>query len=244
MGEREWGRCGFEGMRGVKIVTWIDDKNSPHSFLREWTSTIHPRPLILKPFKQSVSEYVRDAKTPLKGMTFACAGRLFKRSLNEFKTLVISNGGKFSEDINVDVDYVVSTYSELLLNRPKISRAKQLDIAIVTELLVDRLLEEFGFDQSEYLLYGRLPPIAYAKLVTTSTLKDGDKGTLTTQTISNTKDMQSPSEQINVRKGQIYPEANCPNGKIYTGCDEDDKDTPYDVLLTQERGVLSLSLSH
>ncbi len=39
-----------------------------------------------------------------------------------------------------------------------------MQIAIVPELLVDRLYDEFGFDQQPYLLAGKLPPIGLAKL--------------------------------------------------------------------------------
>jgi poly [ADP-ribose] polymerase len=226
MAEREWGRCGFEGVRGVQVVAWIDDKTSPHSFIRDWTSVVHPRP-VTKLTRPVVSEYLRDPKYPLKGMTFACAGRLFKRSKHEFKTLVITHGGNFSDDVNADVDYVVSTYSELLRNRPKIARAKELDIAVVTELLVDRLIEEFGFDQSEYLLQGRLPPIAHAKVVLSPTTQTQ------IHTQSQTSQNTTQSHQLSARKGHIYPEAGCPNGKIYVGRDDDDKGVAYDLLLTQ-----------
>lgn len=41
------------------------------------------------------------------------------------------------------VDYVVTTYPTTLSNNPKIALARKLNLALVTELLVDRLTRYF-----------------------------------------------------------------------------------------------------
>jgi hypothetical protein len=71
------------------------------------------------------------------------------------------------------VDYLISTYSDLLQNKEPIQKALSMQIAVVPELLVDRLYDEFGFDQQSYLLAGKLPPIGLAKLKEAEQSADG-----------------------------------------------------------------------
>jgi len=113
-----------------------------------------------------MKNYYRDDKLPLKGISFAAAGNLYKRQHHELKDFIIRNGGSWSDTLSGDLDYVVSTYPETLTSKNKIKKAKEIGLAIVTELLVDRLVESFGFEQSPYLLSGVLPPVAFAKLAT------------------------------------------------------------------------------
>lgn len=49
---------------------------------------------------------------------------------------------------------MVTTYPVLMGNRPAVQKSKEFNLALVTPLLVDRLIAEFGFDQSPYLLDG------------------------------------------------------------------------------------------
>jgi hypothetical protein len=178
----EWGSCGYEGNIGVKIEPWVSPKHSEHDFIAKWVFAANARPAV-KARKPVVAFYERDAKSPFKGMTFTSYGRTQQRSEEELKTFIKNNGGKYVSELNPDVraqdpfcrslriltvffqvDYMISTYSDLLQNKEPIQKALSMQIAIVPELLVDRLYDEFGFDQQPYLLAGKLPPIGLAKL--------------------------------------------------------------------------------
>jgi poly [ADP-ribose] polymerase len=52
----------------------------------------------------------------------------------------------------------------------KLRLAMDMKLALVTEPLLDHLLVSFGFDQSVYVLFGNLPPIAKAKLATPASI--------------------------------------------------------------------------
>jgi len=60
-----------------------------------------------------------------------------------------------------------------LENKEPIQKALSMQIAVVPELLVDRLYDEFGFDQQPYLLAGKLPPVGVAKLKQTDQPEGG-----------------------------------------------------------------------
>lgn len=99
-------------------------------------------------------------------MKFALAGHL-TMTHEDLKDYILSHGGSFSETVasdvcsfahfsKIQVDYLISTYPEVLLERPKIRAARYIDLAIVCEMLLERLTLEFGFDQTPYLLAGNV----------------------------------------------------------------------------------------
>eukprot|EP01130_Rhizamoeba_saxonica_P009154 TRINITY_DN3719_c0_g1_i5.p1 TRINITY_DN3719_c0_g1~~TRINITY_DN3719_c0_g1_i5.p1 ORF type:complete len:705 (+),score=155.07 TRINITY_DN3719_c0_g1_i5:287-2401(+) len=201
--DTQWGKCGWEG-NDVKIHPFSFPPGLHLSSLRD-TGKIFERQ-ITKVSKQKLEIYERDHKRPLRDMIFSLSGRL-NRSHAELASLIIDNGGKIS-DINPRVDYVISTFNNLEANPPKIQTAKTLGLAIVTELIITRLIEEFGFDQEPYLLDGNLPPIAFSKL------KEDTEG-----------DMES-NEEIVSTLGKIDPSFPYPNANIHT-----EHEDVYDTLL-------------
>eukprot|EP01126_Amoeba_proteus_P027976 TRINITY_DN2767_c0_g1_i3.p1 TRINITY_DN2767_c0_g1~~TRINITY_DN2767_c0_g1_i3.p1 ORF type:complete len:739 (-),score=170.05 TRINITY_DN2767_c0_g1_i3:252-2468(-) len=210
--ELQWGLCGWEGT-SVLIHPWkFTDQLLQHQVIRNLPKEPQKRPLV-KAIKD-LTKYRRDPKQPLRGMKFALAGRLVKPH-QDMKEYILSHAGSFSEEITSDVDYVISTYGEVLSGRPKIRKATDLNLAVVSSLLVERLVSEFGFDQSEYLLCGSLPEIAKLKLdpasetkqVTTSDTSGGD---------------------FLPRKGTLHAEARCPRGRIH----KDNQGVVYDVVMS------------
>jgi poly [ADP-ribose] polymerase len=219
----EWGSCGYEGNIGVKIEPWVSPKHSEHDFIAKWVFAANARPAV-KARKPVVAFYERDAKSPFKGMTFTSYGRTQQRSEEELKTFIKNNGGKYVSELNPDVDYMISTYSDLLQNKEPIQKALSMQIAIVPELLVDRLYDEFGFDQQPYLLAGKLPPIGLAKL------KQADQPAADKAAASSTprKTTKEEMSSMTKRKGRLYPEAKCPNGKVHQ-----ENGVNFEVMLTQ-----------
>uniref|UniRef100_A0A6B2KY06 Poly [ADP-ribose] polymerase n=1 Tax=Arcella intermedia TaxID=1963864 RepID=A0A6B2KY06_9EUKA len=215
--ELQWGTCGYKGT-AVVIHEW-NRKSSlfeDHSFLSEWPEEPVSRPL-KKVFKHPIEYYKRDPKLPLLGMCFSAAGHLPKRKHSELRALITSNGGTYLDSVVSDVDYLISSFTEVMTDRPKIQKAKELELAIVSELLVDRLLQEFGFDQSPYLLAGKLPPIAFAALTDELPQPATDKKS------------KSGSESLSFDIAAIPKELKFPTATVY----KDKNMELFNVLLTQ-----------
>jgi len=147
-------------------------------------------------------------------MKFALIGNIGVKH-SEFADHIRKHGGIFVSSISgPEIDYVVTTYPALIGNRPAIQKSKEYNLAFVTPLLVDRLIAEFGFDQTPYLLEGPLPQIALAKLEGS----DSSNEVVTSE--------QKESESLPAKK-TIHPEAKAPNGRIAV------KDNiSYDVVMT------------
>lgn len=146
------------------------------------------------------------------------------------------------------VDYLISSYPEILVERPKLRVAKDIDLAIVSEMLVDRLIQEFGFDQSEYLLAGNVWKFPSSSILRRQATSITLPLILHLLTISkcwlnklpaiayarlHTEEAQKQETTGSgdippPRKGLVHPEAKCPGGKIY----KDEKNVAYDAVMT------------
>ena len=116
--ETAFGLCAFKGLgraSGGRVdVTAI--KPDPNSEI-EWIRTWKQDPLLQRQTRvvarEAVREYMRDAAQPLRSMKFTAIGQL-ERDKEQLQSLIINNGGSYTDDIHADIDYVLTTYEDLL----------------------------------------------------------------------------------------------------------------------------------
>eukprot|EP01122_Echinamoeba_exundans_P012170 TRINITY_DN503_c0_g1_i1.p1 TRINITY_DN503_c0_g1~~TRINITY_DN503_c0_g1_i1.p1 ORF type:complete len:911 (+),score=243.47 TRINITY_DN503_c0_g1_i1:100-2733(+) len=236
--ETEWGRCGFEGLSGVTVTPFTGQDSSSIAAIRSWNRPPQSRPVVAT-VRRAIAEYARDPRQPLKGMSFTCAGWI-ERSKEQLKDLVVKNGGNFVEpaDLNGDVDYVLTTFGDIVRQtNVNIKKALQLRLALVSETLLDRLLEEFGFSQVPYLLAGQLPPIGLAKLAPPANAPAPadaklDSGPGKSDAAGGASGGAAAEETTKL--GVVDKDAGFPSGKIHVmpAADGEDAPTLMDVMLT------------
>lgn len=231
----DWGKCGYRGVSGIAFEDWKVNSNVSSKFLKTWNKPRKERVTTSTGVeKEAIEKYVRSVNEPLKGMRFAIAGHL-DISDEQMKQLIIDHGGSYYDVVSHDTDYIITTFEDLIpvLSGKKketdaewesictkIQRGKELKLGFVTEMLVYRLIKEFGFNQEPYLLEGKLPPIAFATLATEEE-----------QTPDNEKKYHETT-----KVGQVDPKAKCPKGVIYSETktvDGKQKQEFFDVYMTQ-----------
>lgn len=238
--ETEWGRCGFEGLSGVTVVPFAGYEVSSIAAVRSWHQPPQQRPVVAT-VRRAIAEYARDPRQPLKGMSFTCAGWL-ERKRPQLKEFIAQNGGTFipPEELNGDVDYVLSTFGDVVRQKnPHVVKALALRLALVSEALVDRLLEQFGFSQVPYLLAGQLPPIALAKLAppasapasASAKLETGPGKSDPSESVATGNNTAAPAEDV-TKMGVVDKDAGFANGKIHVAAADTVDSTLLDVMLT------------
>jgi hypothetical protein len=232
--ETEWGRCGFEGLSGVTVTPFTGQDVSSVTAIRQWNHAPHARPVVAT-VRRAIAEYARDPRQPLKGMSFTCAGWI-ERTKAQLKDVVVKHGGNFiePEDMNGDVDYVLTTFGDIVRQtNANIKKALQLRLALMSETLLDRLLEEFEFSQVPYLLAGQLPPIGLAKLAPPANAPAPADAKLDSGPGKSDASAAAggAAAEETTKLGAVDKDAGFPNGKIHV-ISADGEDTLMDVMLT------------
>lgn len=213
--ETTFGACAYKGLARasggrIDVVPIVADSNSEIDWIKNWNQAPLAREKRIVA-RTAIAEYTRDAAQPLRSMKFTAIGDL-ERDKEALQSIIVNNGGSFAEDIQTDIDYVITTYEDYLRAQnhvlpqetasvvdsdkvkssisqnstdraslaeqkeehrkyranvnEKLKQAMDMRLALVSEPLLDQLLNTFGFDQSVYVIAGNLPPIAHAKLAT------------------------------------------------------------------------------
>jgi poly [ADP-ribose] polymerase len=115
--ENTFGLCAFKGLAKasggrVEVAPIVTDDHSEFAWIKSWNQPLLTREKRIVT-REAIREYTRDAGQPLKGMKFAVIGSL-ERDFESLQALVIDNGGSFSNDIQADIDYVLTTYEDIL----------------------------------------------------------------------------------------------------------------------------------
>lgn len=113
--ETSYGLCAYKGLSiesggRVAIDLFKTDLNSETEWIRNWNQ----RPLAREKrlvTRQAIAEYNRDASQPLKSMKFTCIGQL-EYDKETIQSLIVNNGGTYAQDIQSDIDYVITTYED------------------------------------------------------------------------------------------------------------------------------------
>lgn len=115
--ETAYGLCAYKGLSienggRIAIAPFKTDTSSETAWISGWNQSALPREKRLIT-RQAIQEYNRDPAQPLRSMKFTCIGQL-ERDKEALQSLIINNGGSYAQDIQGDIDYVVTTYEDYL----------------------------------------------------------------------------------------------------------------------------------
>lgn len=137
--ETAYGLCAYKGLSienggRIAITPFKTDNASEIFWLSGWNQPALPREKRLIT-RQAINEYNRDPAQPLRSMKFTCIGQL-ERDKEALQSLIINNGGSYAQDIQADIDYVVTTYEDYLraTNTASIGAALPLETTVLSDL--------------------------------------------------------------------------------------------------------------